>query len=426
MRALGKRGTMTAEERRAARVPVPREIRVLVGAAFIIALGFGLIAPILPQYARSFDVSVLAASFVVSSFSIMRLCFAPASGRLVDRFGHRRTYLTGLSIVAASTLLVAVAQDYWQLLVFRALGGVGSTMFTVSAMALIVRISPPSIRGRCSSLFGGAFLVGNVVGPAVGAAMASWGMRVPFVIYGVALFLATAVVAVMLNPGALRQKVPGSTQPMMTLREAWSDSAYRSALCSGFANGWSNFGVRVAIVPLFAAATFSRGAEVAGLALTFFALGNVCALTFSGALSDTYGRKPLILAGLAVNGTFTGIFGLMHGNVSLILACVAAGAGAGLLNPSQQAVLADVVGPDRQGGRVLSHYQMAQDLGSISGPLLVGALVDAAGFTAGFLACGLITGLALVAWLFGRETNPMLVTGERAAESDDHPVGRAT
>ncbi|WP_448851951.1 MFS transporter [Corynebacterium sp. 335C] len=419
------RNPTTAEEHRVARIPVPREIWVLVSAAFIIALGFGLIAPVLPQYARSFDVSVFAASFVVSSFSIMRLCFAPASGRLVDRIGHRRTYLTGLSIVAGSTLLVAVAQDYWQLLAFRALGGVGSTMFTVSAMALIVRISPPAIRGRCSSLYGGAFLTGNVVGPMAGAAMASWGMRVPFLIYGVALFLATAVVAVLLNPEALRQKVPKSAQPMMTLREAWSDSAYRSALCSAFANGWSNFGVRVAIVPLFAAATFSQGAAVAGLALTFFALGNVSALTFSGTLSDKYGRKPLILTGLAVNAVFTGIFGLMHGNVSLILACVAAGVGAGLLNPSQQAVLADVVGPDRQGGRVLARYQMAQDLGAISGPLLVGALVDVAGFTVGFVACGVITGLALVAWLFGRETNPMLRTGERAAESDDHPVGKA-
>lgn len=396
------RGRAAATRR--AKTPIPHEIWVLVSAAFIIALGFGLIAPVLPQYARSFDVSVFAASFVVSSFSIFRLIFAPTSGRLVDKAGYRRTYLAGLSIVAISTLLVATAWDYWSLLAFRALGGIGSTMFTVSAMGLIVRLAPPNIRGKCSSAYGSAFLLGNVFGPLLGAAMAPWGMRTPFYIYGFALVVATLVVAIRLNPEALRQKVPVRTTPVMRFREAWRDSAYRAALVSGFANGWSNFGVRVAIVPLYAAATFVHGAAVAGLALTAFAVGNVIALQFSGSLSDRIGRRPLIFAGLAVNGLFTGLIGFMHGDVTLLVISAVAGFGAGMINPVQQAVLADVIGSDRQGGKVLANYQMAQDLGAISGPLVVGLIVDLAGYRAGFVACGIITGIALLAWLGGRET----------------------
>ncbi|MFC3848637.1 MFS transporter [Corynebacterium hansenii] len=387
-----------------AKTPIPHEIWVLVSAAFIIALGFGLIAPVLPQYARSFDVSVFAASFVVSSFSIFRLIFAPTSGRLVDKVGYRRTYLTGLSIVAISTLLVAVAWDYWSLLAFRAMGGIGSTMFTVSAMGLIVRMAPPNIRGKCSSAYGSAFLLGNVFGPLLGAAMAAWGMRTPFFIYGFALVVATLIVAVRLNPEALRQKVPKRTTPVMRFRDAWRDSAYRAALVSGFANGWSNFGVRVAIVPLYAAATFEHGAAVAGLALTAFAVGNVIALQFSGSLSDRIGRRPLLFTGLAVNGLFTGLVGFMHGDVTLLAVSAAAGFGAGMINPVQQAVLADVIGSDRQGGKVLASFQMAMDFGAISGPLVVGLIVDLAGYRAGFIACGVITAIAFIAWLGGRET----------------------
>lgn len=397
-------GLIIGRAKREPTTPIPQEIWVLVSAAFIIALGFGLIAPILPQYARSFDVSVFAASFVVSSFSILRLLFAPTSGRLVDRIGYRRTYLTGLMIVAVSTLLVGVAWDYWSLLAFRAAGGIGSTMFTVSAMGLIVRISPPDIRGKSSAAYGSAFLLGNVFGPMLGAAMAAWGMRVPFFIYGAALIAATAVVAIRLNPEALRQKVPKRTTPVMRFRDAWADSAYRSALMSAFANGWSNFGVRVAIVPLFAAATFQHGAAVAGFALTAFALGNVISLQFSGRLSDRVGRRPLLFAGLAVNGLFTGLVGFMHGDVSLLVVSALAGVGAGMINPVQQAVLADVIGSDRQGGKVLANFQMAQDFGAISGPLVVGFIVDVSGYRAGFIACGIITGIALVGWLFGRET----------------------
>ena len=383
---------------------IPQEIWVLVSAAFVIALGFGLIAPILPQYARSFDVSVFAASFVVSSFSMMRLAFAPVSGRLVDRAGYRRTYLTGLTIVAISVLLVAVAWDYWSLLAFRAMGGIGSTMFTVSAMGLIVRISPPDIRGKSSAAYGSAFLLGNVFGPILGAAMAAWGMRVPFFIYGGALVLATIIVAVRLNPEALRQKVPQRTTPVMRFRDAWADNAYRSVLMSAFANGWTNFGVRVAIVPLFAAATFQHGAAVAGFALTAFAVGNVMALQFSGRLSDRVGRRPLLLIGLAINGLFTGIIGFMSGDAVLLLISAIAGFGAGMIMPVQQAVLADVIGSDRQGGKVLANYQMAQDFGAISGPLIVGFIVDVSGYRAGFIACGIISAVAFVAWVFGRET----------------------
>ena len=58
------------------------EIWVLVAAAFLIALGFGIVAPVLPQFARSFDVGVMAASAIVSIFAFVRLVFAPAGGAL--------------------------------------------------------------------------------------------------------------------------------------------------------------------------------------------------------------------------------------------------------------------------------------------------------------------------------------------------------
>ena len=50
---------------------LPQEIWVLVAASFVIALGFGLVAPALPQFARSFDVSVTAATIVISSFAFI-------------------------------------------------------------------------------------------------------------------------------------------------------------------------------------------------------------------------------------------------------------------------------------------------------------------------------------------------------------------
>lgn len=389
--------------------PIPREIRVLIGSAFVIAVGYGIVAPVLPQYAASFDVGVAAASVIVSAFAFMRLVFAPAGGSLVTRLGERPVYLIGLIIVAVSTGLCALANGYWQLLVFRGLGGIGSTMFTVSAMALIVRLAPPHMRGRISSAYAGAFLIGGIAGPILGSLTAGFGYRVPFVIYAVALLIAAGVVAALISGASLRPP-PGSTPaPVLTVREAFTDNAFRAALVAGFANGWANFGVRVSLVPLFAATSGGLGAQWAGLALTIFAVGNAVALQFSGRFVDRHGRRPPIIVGLIVSALGTVFFGMAHAIVPFLLLSLIAGAGAGIVNPAQQAAVADVVGQDRSGGKVLAAYQMAQDSGAILGPVLAGWVADQFGFTAAFAVTAAVLLVGAAAWLPARETMPRSV-----------------
>ncbi len=386
---------------------IPRPIWVLIAAALVIALGFGLVAPVLPQYARSFDVGVAAASVIVSAFAFMRLVFAPAGGALIGRFGERPIYLAGLLIVALSTGASAFAESYWQLLIFRGLGGVGSTMFTVSAMGLIVRLAPPKIRGRVASYYGSAFLIGNITGPLVGSAMAGFGYRVPFLVYAVTLLIAAALVWAFLSGAALRPPPGVAPLPRLTVREAFKHPATRSLLCSFVANGWMNIGVRIALVPMFAAAVPSIGAAMAGILLTGFAVGNALALQVAGRLVDRLGRKPLIIAGLVISGLATVGFG-WSGNLPVALGLsLVAGGGAGLVNPAQQASGADIVGSDRNGGTVLAAFQMFGDGGAILGPIAAGRVADALGFGWAFALTGLISLLAAVAWLPAPETMPV-------------------
>lgn len=390
---------MTPQER----PPVPIEIKVLVAAAFVIAVGFGLITPVLPQFAQSFDVGVTASSIIVSAFAFFRLLFAPAGGSLVARLGERPVYLVGLIIVAVSTGASAFAQTYWQLLIFRSLGGIGSTMFTVSAMALLVRLAPPRIRGRVSSMYGSAFLVGGVIGPVIGGALGEFGMRVPFVVYGVALLIAAAIVGIMLRGTPLRAEATDGGLPPMTFGEAVKDSAYRAGMVSAFANGWTNFGVRVAILPLFAVAVVGE-TWAAGVALAVGAAATAATLQLSGRVTDTLGRRRPVLVGLGLSALGMGTMGLSGGLVMIIVLTVVLGVGAGLLNPAQQATVADVVGNDRSGGKVLAAFQMCQDAGGIGGPVLVGAVADLAGWEWAFALSGVISAAAILPWLRARET----------------------
>ena len=237
---------------------IPQQIWILIASTFLIAVGFGLIVPVLPQFARSFGVGATAASVVVSAFAFFRLVAAPAGGRLVARLGERPVYLSGLLLVSGSTAATGFAQIYTQLLVFRGLGGIGSTMFTVSALAMIVRLAPPAIRGRVSAAWASTFLIGAILGPVLGGLLGGFGLRVPFLVYAGMLLLAALVVATFIPASGRPADDDGSALPPLSVREALGDSAYRAGLASAFANGWSNFGVRTAILPLFAAAVVSE------------------------------------------------------------------------------------------------------------------------------------------------------------------------
>lgn len=407
--------------RRAQRVALPRDIWVLVGAAFIIAMGWGIVAPVLPTFAQSFDVSVTAASAVISAFALCRLVFAPAGGWLVTKVGQRRVYLAGLLVVAVSSAASAAAASYAQLLVLRGLGGIGSTMFTISAMGLIVRLAPPQARGRASSVYGSAFLLGSVGGPVVGGLMAGLGLRVPFLVYAALLVVATVVVAVLLKEPDGADAGPGGADARpdagpdagpvvvdvapMSLREAWADSAFRAALASSFANGWTNLGVRIAIIPLLAISVSGGETWASGAVLTVFAAGNVLALTAAGRGSDLYGRRPFLLVGFIAGGVLTAVLGWGGGIVSLMVLSALAGVAAGLALPAQQAAVADVIGSERSAGHVLATFQMAGDLGNILGPVLAGLIVDHVGYGAAMATSGGLMVLAGFGWLAARETH---------------------
>lgn len=398
--------TNTPQPQKTAQAPAPalgREIKVLVAAAFLIAIGFGIVAPVLPQFARSFDVSVTAAAVVVSVFAFTRLIFAPLSGWLVERMGERRTYILGILIVAASSAACAFAQNYWQLLLFRGLGGIGSTMFTVAAMGLLIRLAPPQARGRISSLYAGSFLLGNIAGPAAGGLLAGLGLQLPFLVYAGALLLVAILVATMLPgvkavPARLRNAV-AKKPDVLPLRAALAMPAYRAVLTSGFANGWSAIGIRMALVPLFATAALGAGPEVAGISLAVFAIGTGVALTFSGKLADTWGRKPMIVAGLAVNGIAMGALGFTGNEFWFFAISAVAGIGSGLMGPAQQATVADVIGNERSGGKVLATFQMSSDFGTIIGPIAAGFLVDAFSYGPAFLMATLVAFVSIAFWL---------------------------
>jgi MFS family permease len=412
---------------------LPRDVAVLSFVAFSVALGYGIAAPALPVYARTFGVSALLASTVISGFALMRLISAGPAGLMVDRWGERRIMSIGIWVVAVSSLVTAAAQTFAQLLVLRGLGGIGSSMFTVSAMALLLRTAGPEQRGRASGAFQAGFLFGGIAGPAIGGLVTGISIRAPFVFYGATLVVAGLIARRHLSRSADVPAVggraataggavsrasaaasgaagnshsppsPGTTPatppagsgpsaatepppaapPPASVRRALPCGAYRAALMVSLTSGFIFFGLRISLVPLFVTESLDRGVGLVGIGFLVATAVQAISLVPSGRRTDTAGRRSSLRIGAIALCVSMLLLVLDTGWVGLLLAMATSGLAAAFLGAPASAVVGDVT-RGRPGGRVVSVYQMVGDVGGILGPLLAGALADAFGFSWAF------------------------------------------
>lgn len=394
---------------------LPAEVRALTGVAFMVALGFGLVAPALPLFAREFGVSKALAGLVVSAFAFMRLAMAPFVGRLVNAFGERVLLATGIGVVAVSSALAGLSQNYWQLLVLRGAGGVGSIMFSVSAASLLVRVVPDHQRGRAQGAWAGAFLVGMIAGPAVGT-IATFSLRAPFFIYA-----GTLVLAGVLGLGSLRHSelaARGTSRgPTLALATALRNRAYLAALAAGFAGDFALVGARSAILPQFVTDRLGLGAGWAYAAFLVVSIVSGALLWPLGRVADTRGRRPVIVVGLLLGALGFLVLPAVPAAGGLILAAVLLGVAGASDSVAPGAVMGDVVAG--RGGTVVAVFQMAGDLGAFLGPVLAGVAADGGGYTAAFAlsaaVCAVpVLGVAAAPETLRRAVAPPVPTGVEA------------
>jgi MFS transporter, DHA1 family, multidrug resistance protein len=379
---------------------LPAEVRALVVVAFMVALGYGVVAPAIPLFAREFGVSKTAAAAVISAFALMRLLTAPFVGRLVNALGERLILAIGIAVVAVSSLLAGFSQTYWQLLVLRGIGGVGSIMFSVSAAGILVAVTPNHLRGRAQGAWAGAFLLGMIAGPAVGT-VAVWSLRAPFFVYAGTLAVAGSLGLWTLRHSEIASRQGARSAPL-PLRTALRSRAYLGALAASFAGDWAIVGARSAIVPQFVTDRLHLGSSWVYAA--FFVVSAVSGLLLLpfGRIADTRGRRPVIVGGLTVGAVGFVLLPTLPFLVGLMIAMACLGVAGAADSVAPGAILGDVV-VDR-GGTVVAVFQMAGDLGAVVGPIAAGWIADWQGYAATFVASAVVSLIPLPMVLAAPET----------------------
>jgi MFS family permease len=315
----------------------------------------------------------------------------------------------GISVVAVSSILAGFSQSVVQLIVLRGVGGVGSALFSVSSMTLLLGSVPAEQRGRVSGLFTGGFLVGGISGPAVGGLVAAWSLRAPFIIYGGLLIVPAIIAAFGLRDDA-RRKDPGPrpARPFAGLAAALRSSAFRAAASANLADGFAVVGLRAAIVPLFVRYSLHRSAVWTGIGFLVFAALNAAMLLPGGWVADVFGRRPVIVTGCLVSATGLVLLAFLPGLGGFLVALAVTGLGSGLLDVAPSAMIGDIM-PAR-GGSLVAVYQMAGDAGAVTGPVAAGLLVDTYSYAAAFGLGAVALGLAGLLGLFAPETRQHALT----------------
>lgn len=374
---------------------LPREVSVLVVASFFVAVGFGIIVPAIPLFARSFGVSNAAVGLIISLFALSRFASGLFSGKLVDKFGERTVFAVGVAFVALSVGLSGLAQSYNQLLFFRAAGGLGSSMFSVAASSVILRSVSDAQRGHAQSVYNGSFLLGAIAGPAIGGALAAVSLRAPFFVYAIALSISGTVAFIFFTSEHLQapKKTEGK-KVAMSLKDALALKGYRYALVITFVSSWVLFGVRTSILPLFITEQLKSTAAVVGWGFTISAVIQGTLILRAGRLSDERGRRFILVIGTTIALVGIIIMTLTLNPLMFFISMAIMGLGNAFLASAPATIVGDLI--EGKGGQVIALFQMAGDAGMIVGPVVVGFIADHYGYRAAFGLSGIVFCIAIV------------------------------
>ena len=339
--------------------------------------------PAIPIFAKSFGVNNAAIGLMVSAFAITRFCSGLISGSLVDRFGERAVFSSGVFMVALFTFLAGMAQSYHQLLIFRAAGGLGSSMFSVAAGSVIMRSVDDNHRGRAQSVYQGAFLLGGIAGPAIGGLLSAISLRAPFFVYSILLLCSGIVAFFFLKGDKIGVHATTSTHDeSTTVAEALRMKPYLIALVLTFISTWVTFGLRASILPIFVTEDLKSTTAIVGYGLAISAIMQGIFLLRAGRFSDSNGRKASSVIG--ANIVFAGVLLLTFStHVWMFLAAMTIlGLGGAFITTTPASIVGDVI--KGKGGKVIGIFQMAGDAGMMIGPVVIGAISDLYSYRAAF------------------------------------------
>jgi len=382
----------------------------MVGIQFIMTMAFSMLTPIMPLFLPELGVKSSGAidtwAGILSGTTSFVAAFAsPVWGRVADRHGRKLMLIRSSLAIAFFTALMGVSLNVWQFFACRALMGVFAG-FSSAAIALVASQVPEGRLGFSLGWLSTGQLVGSLVGPIIGGALAdaTGSYRIPFYMTSGTILIALGLVWFVVREQFVRPS-GGGRAGRSTITGLIALARSPALLALFFVLLMAQFGVRTVqpIVTLYVkqmVGDVPNLATLSGLAFSVTGLADVIASPFLGKRSDVIGYRRVMLICLAGGALATLPQAFTHNYFAFTAERFAVGLFVGGLLPTANALVGRLV-PRSDRGTIYGMTSSAMFMGNSLGPLLGGLLAAGLGLSWVFVMTGAVLALNLV-WVYYR------------------------
>ena len=353
--------------------------------SFFIFVGMSIVSPILPLYAKSFNVSYTLVSLAISAYAFGRFLADIPSGLLSDRWGRRPLMIWGTLILAVTAFLNAWATSFIEFLIYRLIQGVGSAMWMTSRSTLLADVLKPDERGRVMGYFQSFQLLGSSAGPVIGGYVAvMWGLQSTFYFYALLGLVSLVITYIWIKePEEIAAKKHLTHFDMPTVKRLLSNRSFSLACLATFTIFFMRTGIRGTMIPLYADGELGLSETEIGAVISYSTIINLILAVPMGHAIDYYGRKPAIVKSLFVTMFAALAFPNTIDYLTLSLASVLLGVGTSGAGQAPLALATDAT-LDEPRGISMGVYRLFGDIGFVVGPIILGVIADGMGLRAPF------------------------------------------
>jgi len=350
----------------------------LIAVIFINMLGFGIIVPLLPFYARSFNAPAWQIALIFSAYSVGAFFGEPFWGRLSDKYGRKPLLISTITGNCLCYLALAFAPNIWAAFLIRLVGGLAAGNGAV-VQGYLADVTPPERRARQMSYQGAAWNIGLIVGPSVGGLLANThsgpgGFRLPlFLASGLAALCVLAIIIFIKESRTRDQGLTHRPSRWSAIGDAVSHPVIGRLMLLTFMVGFAFTGIE-SVFGLWANARFHWEPRDIGVCFAFVGVSSAITQMFlTGRLSERYGEGRMLAVGMTMTVAGAGLQAVSNGAVMTItLMCITA-IGQSVAFPNVGALISRTADPHRQ-GQILGLNNATGALARVVGPFCAGLI----------------------------------------------------
>jgi len=374
-----------------------RQLYIIFGVTLVMVMGVASLTPAFPKIARELGLSETQVALLISVFTLPGIFLAPLAGVLGDRFGRKTVLVPSLFLFAFAGFACFFSRNFYLLLSFRFIQGIGASSLGALNMALIADFYSGRNRGTAMGCNASVLSLGTASYPFIGGLLAGMAWYAPFVLPLAAIPVALGLIFYIDEP---------ETQQKQSLAEylqnAWQSIRQKEVIGLFLISIFTFvilYGAFLSYFPFLLNQKFALGAPQIGFVFSLSSISTAITAAQLGKLLKRFSEVFLIKIAFILYLVVSILIPNLSNLYILIIPVVLFGIAQGINIPGLQTLLANLA-PDNQRAIFLSINAMVLRIGQTVGPVFIGMGYALSGIDGAFYLAGVVAIIVFISIFF--------------------------